>query len=285
MIDFSKEEKGLSEIVLSTVIWGSIPVLAVWSYFPSPVFVFFRVIISTLILYILLRKKRNLSFKYLSNPFIIISGLLLAANWVFLFYAVDLIPVSEAIIFYYFGPVISLLLSPLVKERINRFNLVNILVSFSGILIMSFGAIYLNSLGLLSAIFSGITYGLLSITSKHSSKYLSPVNLVFFQVLISSLVLFPFVIFIKYTFSINDLFIVLFSSIVQTVIALFLWYDSMKNLNVQIVSIISYLDPVFAIIFAMVFLRQVPTEFTIIGGSLLIGSGILTAITSLRHKE
>ena len=76
----------------------------------------------------------------------------------------SLIPISEAIIFYYFGPVIAILLSPLVKERINSFNLINVILSFAGILIMSAGTIYLNPLGLISAILSGITYGLLSIT-------------------------------------------------------------------------------------------------------------------------
>ena len=259
--------------------------MAVWSYLPSPIFVFFRVIISTAVLYTILRKKLSLSYRYFSNPFVIISGLLLAANWVFLFYAVSLIPISEAIIFYYFGPVIAILLSPLVRERINSFNLINVILSFAGILIMSAGTIYLNPLGLISAILSGLTYGLLSITSKHSSKYLSPINLVFFQVLISSIVLFPFVLFIKYSFSINDLFIAIFSSVVQTVLALFLWYDSMKNLNVQIVSIISYLDPVFAIIFALAFLRQIPTIYTLIGGTLLIGSGLLTTIIALKDKD
>ena len=256
-----------------------------WSYLPSPIFVFFRVVISSAILYIILRKKHSLSYRYFLNPFIIISGILLAANWVFLFYAVSLIPISEAIIFYYFGPVIAILLSPLVRERINSSNLINVILSFAGILIMSAGTIYLNPLGLLSAILSGITYGLLSITSKHSSKYLTPINLVFFQVLISSIILFPFVLLIKYSFSVNDVFIAIFSAVIQTVLALFLWYDSMKNLNVQIVSIISYLDPVFAIIFALAFLRQIPTIYTIVGGTLLIGSGLLTTIIALKGKD
>ena len=283
-IDFSKKEKGLSEIVLSTVIWGSIPVLAVWSYLPSPIFVFFRVVISSAVLYFLLRKELRSTYNFLSDPFIILSGLLLAANWVFLFYAVNLIPVSEAIIFYYSGPVIAILLSPLVKERISTFSLINILLSFSGILIMSVGTLYLNPLGLISAVLSGITYGLLSIVSKHSSRYVNPINLVFFQVLISSFVLFPFILIIKFSFSVNDAYIAIFSAFVQTVLALFLWYDSMKNLNVQIVSIMSYLDPVFAIIFALAFLKQVPNTFTLTGGSFLIGSGLLTTIIALRDK-
>jgi drug/metabolite transporter (DMT)-like permease len=59
----------------------------------------------------------------------------------------------------------------------------------------------------------------------------------------------------------------------------------MKNLNVQIVSIISYLDPVFAIIFALAFLRQIPTIYTLIGGTLLIGSGLLTTIIALKDKD
>jgi drug/metabolite transporter (DMT)-like permease len=90
---------------------------------------------------------------------------------------------------------------------------------------------------------------------------------------------------LKFTFTSDDIVIAVFSAIVQTVIALFLWYDSMKKINVQAVSILSYLDPVFAIVFALIFLDQVPDAFTIFGGVLLIVSGAFTTAITIRKTD
>ncbi len=139
LIDYNNSKKGLIEILSSTVIWGSIPVFAIWSMLPSPVFVFFRVLISFLLLSIILRRNLIKILKKLSNFYVILSGILLSLNWVFLFYAVFMIPVSEAIIFYYTGPVIAILFSPFLKEKINNGGLLNIFVSFTGIIICHWG--------------------------------------------------------------------------------------------------------------------------------------------------
>lgn len=282
LIDYTNTRKGLIEILSSTVIWGSIPLFAIWSLLPSPIFVFFRVLISALLLTIILHRNLKSNIRKLFNPYIILSGVLLSLNWVFLFYAVFMIPVSEAIIFYYTGPVIAILFSPLLKEKIGKGGLLNISISFAGIIIMSAGSLSINIIGILLALFSGITYGLLSITSKFSAKYVSSMNLVFLQSIISMIILLPFVFIIRFTINYDVIIIIVISGSIQTVLALFLWYDSLKNLNIQIVSILSYLDPVFAIIFALIFLGQIPSLYTIIGGILLIGSGMLVTGNTIR---
>ncbi|MCL4453183.1 MAG: DMT family transporter [Candidatus Thermoplasmatota archaeon] len=254
-----------------------------WSLLPSPVFVFFRVLISFLLLSVIVRKNFIQTIKKLFNFYVILSGVLLSLNWVFLFYAVFMIPVSEAIIFYYTGPVIAILFSPLLKEKINKSGLLNIVISFTGIIIMSLGSLSINTVGIILALLSGITYGLLSVTSKFSSKYVDSINLVFLQSIISIIILIPFLFIIKFSINYDVIIIIIISGSVQTVLALFLWYDSLKNLNIQIVSILSYLDPVFAIIFALVLLGQIPSLYTIIGGSLLIGSGIIITGSTIKR--
>ena len=245
-------------------------------------FVFFRVLISFLLLSVIVRKNFIQTIKKLFNFYVILSGVLLSLNWVFLFYAVFMIPVSEAIIFYYTGPVIAILFSPLLKEKINKSGLLNIVISFTGI-IMSLGSLSINTAGIILALLSGITYGLLSVTSKFSSKYVDSINLVFLQSIISIIILIPFLFIIKFSINYDVIIIIIISGSVQTVLALFLWYDSLKNLNIQIVSILSYLDPVFAIIFALVLLGQIPSLYTIIGGSLLIGSGIIITGSTIKR--
>ncbi len=273
----NSERKGLVEILSSTVIWGSIPVFAIWADLPSPVFVFFRVLISAFLLGLILRRGLKKSLVNLLNPYVLVSGILLALNWVFLFYAVFMIPVSEAIIFYYTGPVIAILLSPFIKEKISRKGYVNVAIALVGVIIMSVGTLSVNPLGIIIALMSGITYGMLSIFSKFSSRNTDAINLVFLQSIISMIILSPFMFLLPFRFGYRVLVIVIISGAVQTVLALFLWYDSMKYISIQLVSILTYLDPVFAIVFALVLLDQIPGIYTLMGAIMLISSGVWAA--------
>ncbi len=206
-----------------------IQLFAIWSLLPSPVFVFFRVLVSFLLLSVILRKNFRNTLKKLFNFYVVLSGILLALNWVFLFYAFFMIPVSEAIIFYYTGRVIAIIFSPLLKEKINKSGLLNIAISFTGIVIMSLGSLSVNTIGIILALLSGITYGLLSITSKFSSRYVDSINLVFLQSIISIIILLPFLFIIKFSVNYDVIIIIIISGSVQTVLALFLWYDSLKK--------------------------------------------------------
>ncbi len=278
------ESKGLVEILSSTVIWGSIPVFAIWADLPSPVFVFFRVMISAILLGLILRKGLKKSLRKLFSPYVLLSGILLSLNWVFLFYAVFMIPVSEAIIFYYMGPVVAILLSPFIKEKINGKGYINVFIALVGVIIMSAGTISVNPLGILMALMSGITYGMLSIFSKISSSNMDAIILVFLQSVISMIILSPFMFLLPFHFDYSVLIIVIISGAVQTVLALFLWYDSMRYISIQLVSILTYLDPVFAIIFALLLLHQIPGLYALVGAVLLIGSGVWAASDTIKRK-
>jgi drug/metabolite transporter (DMT)-like permease len=278
------ERKGLAEILSSALIWGSIPVFAIWAGLPSPVFVFFRVTVSGILLAVILRKGFKNTLSRMLNPYVFMSGILLSLNWVFLFYAVFLIPVSEAIIFYYTGPVIAILLSPFIREKITLKGYINVAIAITGVTVMSAGTLSINPVGILIALLSGITYGMLSIFSKISSRYTDPISLVFLQSVISMIILSPFMFLLSFHFDYRILIIVIISGAIQTVLALFLWYDSMRHISIQLVSILTYLDPVFAIIFALLLLHQVPGIYTLTGAVLLIGSGVWAASGTIKKR-
>ncbi len=185
---------------------------------------------------------------------------------------------------HYTGPVIAILLSPFIKEKITGKGYVNVAIAITGVIIMSAGTISVNPLGILIAIMSGITYGMLSIFSKVSSGNIDPIGLVFLQSVISMIILSPFMFLLPFHFDYRIMVIVIISGAVQTVLALFLWYDSMRYISIQLVSILTYLDPVFAIVFALILLHQVPGIYTLAGAVLLIGSGVWAASGTIKRK-
>lgn len=73
--------------------------------------------------------------------------------------------------------------------------------------------------------------------------------------------------------------IVLFVGIVHTGIAYALYFGSMKNLKAQSIAVMSYIDPVFALLLSAAVLHEKLSLFGIIGAVLIIGSALVSEAT------
>jgi len=272
---------GVLEMIITTAIWGSIPILAIFSDLPSPVFVFFRVFITSIFLIPVIRKRVNL--RNLINKYVFLSGIFLALNWILLFYAVSIIQVSEAILLYYSGPIFAVLIMHFLGERIGIDRYISIIIAFTGIFIIINPTTLNISIGALIALASGIFYGLLAVASKMATGIVNSKELVFYQTIISTIITSPFLLILRFNLTLNNIVIVTIAALVNTLLALFLWYDALTKISVQLSSILSYLDPVFAMLFAFIFLHQIPTLISLLGGILIIISGIFSVIIETRN--
>ena len=272
---------GVLEMIITTAIWGSIPILAIFSDLPSPVFVFFRVFITSIFLIPVIRKRVNL--RNLINKYVFLSGIFLALNWILLFYAVSIIQVSEAILLYYSGPIFAILIMHFLGERIGINRYISIIIAFTGIFIIINPTTLNISIGALIALASGIFYGLLAVASKMVTGIVNSKELVFYQTIISTIITSPFLLILRFNLTLNNIVIVTIAALVNTLLALFLWYDALTKISVQLSSILSYLDPVFAMLFAFIFLHQIPTLISLLGGILIISSGIFSVIIETRN--
>jgi drug/metabolite transporter (DMT)-like permease len=272
---------GVLEMIITTAIWGSIPILAIFSDLPSPVFVFFRVFITSIFLIPVIRKRVNL--RNLINKYVFLSGIFLALNWILLFYAVSIIQVSEAILLYYSGPIFAILIMHFLGERIDINRYISIIIAFTGIFIIINPTTLNISIGALIALASGIFYGLLAVASKMATGIVNSKELVFYQTIISTIITSPFLLILRFNLTLNNIVIVTIAALINTLLALFLWYDALTKISVQLSSILSYLDPVFAMLFAFIFLHQIPTLISLLGGILIIISGIFSVIIETRN--
>ena len=88
--------------------------------------------------------------------------------------------------------------------------------------------------------------------------------------------------------SLNGLAIVmvLIVGIVHTGIAYAMYFGSMKDLKAQTVAVLSYIDPVFALLLSALVLHEKLTLFGIIGAVLVIGSALVSETdTGRKNKE
>ncbi len=271
------QKRGLLEMLSATFIWGSVPLMGIFSNMPSGVFVFFRVLFAFPFIFYFAVRRLGIKEFFKLRPFapLFLSGIFLGVNWVFFFWALNLTDVATVVSIYYAGPVISLVLAVLfLKEKINIYIIISIILAFTGVIISSGG---LNiTKGAFIALLAAISYGLLGFFSKIATIHHKASVVTAWQILISVFITFPFLFIYKWHFSIEGIIIALITGVIHTALALFLWYDSLNYIKVSVASVLQYLDIVFAMILAYMFLHQIPNLNQIIGAVLITSAGIIS---------
>lgn len=283
-LEVNKKTKGLLEMLGATFIWGSVPLMGIWSNFPSPVFIFFRVLFAFPFIFYFVVKRVSIKEFLKLKPFwpLLISGIMLGSNWIFFFWALNLTDVSTVVVIYYAGPIISLLLASIfLKEKLNIYIITSVILAVLGVVISIKGEIKAN-LGAVIAILAAISYGLLGFFSKIATLYHKASIVTAWQILISIFLTMPFLFLNEWELTMQGLIVSIIAGIVHTSLALFLWYDSLNYIKLTLASILQYLDIIFAFVLAFLFLGQVPSFYQILGAVLIILAGIISTFKEMK---
>lgn len=213
---------------------------------------------------------------------LLLGGAALGFNWVALFAAYGLLNVSLATLIYYVGPILVLLFSPILfHEKLTGNKSISVLVVAIGLICIS-GSIVVTGmdyLGLLAAITSALFYATLIIFNKRITHTNS------LQTAAIELDM-AFVVVLIYTLCTvglpelkgSDLPYIGILGFVNTGLAYLFYFSGLQKLSGQSVALISYLDPVSALVFSAIFLHEVMTIVQIVGAVLIIGGAMLGEI-------
>ncbi|ASJ15561.1 permease [Thermococcus radiotolerans] len=264
------------------LIWGSVGIFARFSNLSGLGVAFFRVSLGALLLLaILLRKREWLQsllplLKARWKPLLAL-GVSLALNWVFLFTAFNYTTIANAVLVYYLAPIIATVISwKFLGEKLSLKSWLLIGTAFAGlILIMSGQNVDLGDrdfIGILLALVAAFFYALIP----NLGRFLRGIEgktLTFLQLAIASLVLAPFM---ALSGAGEPAWWAIFILVaVHTVLALFLYMDGLKDVEVNEAALLSYLDPMSAIVYAFLIFGEVPGIRTAIGGTLILLASLL----------
>lgn len=286
------------KIITAMLIFGSIGIFVKKINLSSSEIAFLRGIIGSVFLICTsFLVGKNISFKAIKQNIIllILSGTAIGVNWILLFQSYKYTTISNATLSYYFAPVFVLILSPVVlKEKLSAVKSGCIGAAMVGLfLVVNTGG------GSISGIYNhpkGITYGLLAAAFYASAilinkfiKNLSGFETTLIQLMAAALVLLPYV-FIKDKMNFSgidsgSLVFIIIIGIIHTGIAYFLYFTSLKELKAQTIAIVSYIDPIFAVIFAAIFLGESMSFIQILGGVLILGSTFLSERLEFKTKN
>ncbi len=252
---------------------------------PTPVIIWCRSSLGALFLFIYCRyKKFNLKIKSRKDFFTFLGcSILLGVHWITYFYALKLSNVALGMLSLFTFPVVTTFLEPFFSK--SKFSFVHILLGFMvllGIYILApdfnFESAHLK--GILWGLFSAVCYALRNvILKKHVSNY-NGSALMMYQTAFITVLLLP-VIFLMETDNITSQFPYLLTlALITTAVGHSLFVRSFKHFSVSTASIIGTSQPVFGIILAFLFLNEIPSLKTYIGGALIIATVIIESIRS-----
>ena len=206
-------------------------------------------------------------------------GAALGLNWIALFQAYQLLNVSLATLIYYVGPMLVLVLSPILfREKLNSTRIAAALVVALGLICIS-GSITRSGMsvrGLAVAIVSALFYATLIVFNKRIVRtgglQTAAIELDVAFVVVLVYVLLTAGLPVPQKHEIPALMIL---GAVNTGLAYLLYFSGLQKIPGQSVALLSYIDPVSALFFAAVFLQEAMSPVQILGAVLIIGGALL----------
>lgn len=273
------KNRAIFKYIAALLLFGSNGIVANYISLSSYEIVFTRTLIGSLFLVLIFaitRQKVLFWRDKLHFLYLVISGVAMGTSWMFLYEAYKQIGVSIATLAYYCGPVIVMILSPvLFKEKMTTNKLIGFIAVVLGMLFVNGQALYQGSIswGLLFAILSAFTYAFMVIFNK---KAVSIVGLEkpMWQLIISFLTVAIFLALrqgLAIHVSSENLLPVLFLGIVNTGIGCYFYFSSIGDLSIQTVAIVGYLEPLSALLFSSLFLGEALSVVQLIGAMLILG--------------
>ena len=269
--------------IFALLLFGSNGIVASLIHLSSYEIVLLRTLIGSILLiaiFFIAREKLTF-YKYKTQSiFLAVSGIAMGTSWIFLYEAYDEIGVSLASLAYYCGPVIVMILSPfLFGEKLTKLKVCSFLVVLVGIFLVN-GTAFENGVsvwGLACGLLSAICYSLMVMFNK-KAKDITGLENSMLQLFVAFLTVAIFVgIKQGYRMEIDTQSIIpiLVLGLLNTGIGCYFYFSSIGKLPVQTVAICGYLEPLSAVLFSVIFLKETMLPIQIIGAVLIIGGAML----------
>jgi RarD protein len=281
--------KGRFRIIASMLIFGTIGVFVKKVELSSSEIAFLRAVIGSIFLiFASFIVKQRISLKQIKENLVllILSGGAIGVNWILLFQSYKYTTVSIATLSYYFAPVFVMILAPFVlKEKLTPLKSTCAALAMIGLfMIVNVGngqaeGNYNHKVGIIYGVSAAALYASVILMNKFI-KNLSGFEITLVQLMAGAVVLLPYI-FIKDKMDFSglnsySLIIILILGIVHTGLAYFLYFTAFKELKGQTIAVLSYIDPVSAVIIAAIFLGESVSLMQILGGVLILGSTFLS---------
>ena len=286
----NREKKARWMMIASMTIFGTLgPFVRNISVSSGELALYRAVLAAMLIAVFLIATKQKISFANIKKEILLllVSGVAMGINWILLFEAYKYTTVSLATLSYYFAPVIVTCVCPvLFREKLTGKQIVCFVMSTLGIvMITGIGDVAVgegNIQGILLGLGAAVFYAAVVLINKFI-KNVEGIHRTFLQFLAAIVILLPYVILTSgVTLGnldnigwINLLIVGLF----HTGLTYCMYFSSLKELSGQEAAILSYIDPLVAVLISVAVLGEKMSLWQVAGGILILGFTMWNEIT------
>lgn len=268
-------------LVASMTIFGTLGLFVRNISVSSGELALYRAVLAALLLtgfFVLSKQHIPLSKVKKEIPLLLASGVAMGINWILLFQAYKYTTVSAATLSYYFAPVIVTVVCPfLFREKLTMKQIICFIMSTVGlVLIIGIGDVHgdSNIIGILFGLGAAVFYATVILLNKFIKK-VEGIHRTFLQFIAAIITLTPYVLCTSGITlgSLNNIGWVnlLIVGLVHTGITYCMYFSSLKELPGQKVAILSYIDPLVAVLISVTVLGETMTMPQVIGGMLILG--------------
>lgn len=269
------KNKSLLEIHLAVFLFGLSGLFGKLLSLSPMIIVLGRVFFSsTFLLIIMLYFKKDIKLRQNKDYiYFILMGIILAIHWSVFFLSIQVSTVAIGLLTFSTFPIFVTFLEPyFFKEKIKLLDIAIAIITFLGVLLVipKFELGNHMTQGVLWGILSGFTYAILSMLNRKYAKDYSGMKIAFYEQLVATIVLLPFLFLQKTTFQPRDIVLLLLLGILFTGISRSLFISGLKHIKTQRAGIISSLEPVYGIFFSILLLGEIPTGREFLGGFIIL---------------
>lgn len=263
-------------LALLAVAWGAIPLL-VRTDIPATHLVAMRVTLGAVVLLLYSVATSNLAFPAIGRARLVLLGTVLAAHWLTFFLSLNLTTVAVSLALVYVGPVLAAALAgPVLGERVRWQAYAALGLAVVGTLFVIRPGSGATLAGGAAALASGILLAVIMLLGKPLAAGLGGLVVATWELVVAAIVLAPFTVqAVRFSSDAWPQFLIL--GALFTGVAGVVYWSSMRSLPVAVVSVIMYLEPASAVVWAAIFLDERPDLLAWLGVVLVVAAGTIAS--------
>lgn len=277
------------KVIASMAIWGTMAIFVRNIPISSAMVALSRAAIAFVcILAWQLMNKKTIRLKGMGKdlPLLFISGAVMGFNWIFLFEAYKYTTVSVATLSYYFAPVIVMLACPLLfKEKLTLKQVICFIFSTIGlVLVINIGDLSGGSnhlMGVCFGLIAAVMYACVMLLNKKIQK-VSGIDRTLLQFGAAIIVLLPYIMLTEGVsfagMNPKGWGCLLTVGFVHSCIAYCMYFSALRNLSGQEAAILSYIDPMVAVVISFTVLNETVAPLQLIGGAMILAFTLLNEL-------
>lgn len=237
---------------------------------------------SSLLLLIALVKKDRLRLDSKKDVFLIIlTGVVMAAHWTTFFQSIQVSTVAIGTITFSTFPLFLTFIEPVVfHEKIRRQSIFSAVILFIGVLITipEFSMANHTTIGIIWGMICSLTYAILTLANRYFSSRYAARTICLYEQGSAAVVLLPALFLVKTTWRPQDFAGVAFVGFICTAFAHSLYVTAQKSVKAQTAGIVSGMETVYGIVYALLFLGEIPSGRELLGGAVILSVAMYSSL-------